>query len=351
MSLPSLPDVLAQSIAHFLATKERLALARCSRQNRLLAAAPFAWLHADPITVTVLTRVDSSNVSSGPLLRFIPISLVWSGHPTRDSAKRVSRLANRAHAVSLTTHLPTRLDEALVGQILEDPGFKRLESLTLESHTRRLIELACKLPLLTSLTLGTHLAAADVSLLSAAASLTNLSLDRPNPGKMSSVLECPKLQRLAVSLFRWVDLPSFSQGAGWQRLRELSLTPLDELAGTSADTLAVFFSCLRSLLVLSLGGQNMDPLLAQVHRIPKLRRLIIECDIWAERLPHSDDAMLSLLRSSPNLGVEWLVVLSASVQLESILRPLAKEAGFQLLRREEPPLPARQSLVRLVRST
>ena len=82
MSHSSLPNVLMQSIAHFLATKERLALARCSRQNRILALVPFAWLHADPIAVTVNTGVDGSEHPSCTLLRFIPTHFVWHGPAT-----------------------------------------------------------------------------------------------------------------------------------------------------------------------------------------------------------------------------------------------------------------------------
>ena len=164
------------------------------------------------------------------------------------------------------------------------------------------------------------------------------------------MLQCSKLHCLVVSDFRWVEFPSFSAGPGWQRLRELSLAPVDEpLSVASAEAMAEGFSCLRSLLVLTLSGENINPLLAHVHRIPSLRRLIIGCFCFAYGLPHSNAAMLSLLRSCPDLGVEWQVDPSVYWRIGSMLQPLAEEACFRLLCREGAPLPGGRSLVRLVR--
>ena len=221
MSLSSsLPDVLAQFISHFLTTNERLAMARCSRQNRILAEAPFAWHNADPITI----KIDSNGLPSGPLLRFIPVSLVWNGYSTRDSAIGVTSVAGRSNVVALTTRLRGWLDDAPVSEVLEAAGLMRLQSLTLHAHTWRLVELVCKLPLLTSLTLWVPLASADAALLSAAPSLTDVTVSQPDPACLSSVLRCSKLRRLALSGFRWVDFPSFCRESGMQRLRELSLS-------------------------------------------------------------------------------------------------------------------------------
>ena len=120
MSLASLPDVLAQSIAHFLNTKERLALARCSRQNRILAQAPFTWIGADPLTI----EFDGNNLSSSPLLRFIPVSLVWGRYVETDSIPRtvcnVIAIADRIHLVAIhdgcgLSALPSRANRRRIG--------------------------------------------------------------------------------------------------------------------------------------------------------------------------------------------------------------------------------------------
>ena len=179
MSLSALPSVLAQSIAHFLTTKERLAMARCSRRSQILAEAPIAWLSADPLTIIVDAGVDCAPLPSGPLLRFIPISFVWTGPCVRDSAVRLRIFAERAHAVALTTNLPGRFAETIVSEMLEDPSLQRLESLTLLRHSRRLIRLACKLPLSVSLTFWSPLSAAEAALLSAAPSDQSDSLPTP----------------------------------------------------------------------------------------------------------------------------------------------------------------------------
>ena len=339
-SLSSLPDALAQSIAHFLTTKERLRLARCSRQNRLMAEASFAWIGADPITVPVDAGVNADPLPSGPLLRFIPIGLVWHGCVERDAIARhihiITAVADRAHVVALTLHTAQWLDDALAGQLLQAPGLQRLETMTLWAHTHRLIELACQLPLLATLVLWSSFAAADASLLVAAPSLTDLTVTQAgaDPDCLSSVLPCPKLRRLAVVGFRVADLQTFSQEPGWQQLRELYLLS-DSWDVLSADTWAAAFSSLRSLRVLTLSGEKLDPPLAHVHRIPLLRRLIIQCDYGCAHPPHSNRVLRSLLHSSPTLRVEWL---AAAVELErvgSMLRPLVAMLGAQLLHREE----------------
>ena len=181
------------------------------------------------------------------------------------------------------------MNVGLACQLLQSRGMKRLPSLTLWSYNRRLIELACQLPLLATLRLECPLAAADGLLLSAARSHTDLTVTHAaaDRGCFSSVLRCPKLRRLGleVSGFRVADLQAFSQEPGWQQLRELVLTPMNTWDQLSADTFAAALSSLRSLLVLQLTGENFDPLLAHVHRIPGLRRLIIECGCWCEDCP------------------------------------------------------------------
>lgn len=144
--------------------------------------------------------------------------------------------------------------------------------------------------------------------------------------------------------------------ASWQRLRqlELSLAPADNWDLLSADTVAAALSSLRSLLVLTLSRKNLDPVLTHVHRIPALRRLIIQChlSLWSNDLPHSDAAVLSLLRLSPALCVEWLTACSLdSDQLKSKLQPLAAKLGAQLIHTEETlSYHSSQSRFRLVRA-
>ena len=319
MSLSSLPSVLAQSIAHFLTTEERLGLARCSRQHRLLAQAPFAWLGADPLTI----EFDGNNLSSSPLLRFIPVSLVWGRYVEADSIPRtvcnVIAIADRIHLVAL--QLCQLLDDASLSQLLQPSSLKRLQSLTLWSHRRSLIELACQLPLLTSLTLRCPLAEDEAALLSTAPSLTDLTVSHPHPGCLSAVLHCPKLRRLTVYGFRWSDLRSFSQGLCVPQLRELSLTGSFDRRVSSryVEVMDAALSGLRSLLVLTLGASDLDPLLTHVHRIPTLRRLVIECRGWEENLHCSEAVMLSLLRSVPSLCVDWLVDQSIERSLHTIV--------------------------------
>ena len=102
------------------------------------------------------------------------------------------------------------------------------------------------------------------------------------------------------------------------------------------DTFAGAFSCLRSLLGLTLCGADLDPLLAHAHLIPNLRRLIIECANWDHPLHCSDDVLLSLLSSSPNLCVEWLVYSAQVPQVESSEEPFVAQTGGRLMRTEEP---------------
>ena len=352
MFLASLPNVLAQSIAHFLTTKERLALARCSRHNQLLACAPFAWLHADPMTVTVHRKADGDNPPSGPFLRFLPpISLVWIGpDKPRFMARRVSRItaiAEKVHLVALQIRLFEAMDDALASQLLQDPSLKRLESLALWAHTPRLLGLACKLPMLTTLQLRSPLARDAAKLLSASPSLTDLTVSQPDSVCMSAVLRCPKLSRLAASGFCVSDLLWFSQEPRWQQLFELSLSPLDTWDNLSARTTDAALSSLRSLLVLTVSGSGLDRVLAHVHRIPTLRRLIIQCGHGCTRLPHSDAVLLSLLRSAPTLCFEWLVHPSSADEVESLLQPLAGQAGVRIMRVVEPN--QREACFRLVR--
>ena len=254
-----------------------------------------------------------------------------------DRVSRIVAIADRGHLVALGVF--QELDEAPQSVILQAPSLKRLRSLSLWSHTRRLIELACELPLLATLTLQNPLPAADASLLLAAPSLTDLSVIYAHEDLecMSSVLQCPKLRRLALSCVSLEELLAVGPMPGWQQLRELSLSPSGSW-DSLPETVAAVLSSLRSLRVLQLEGQMMDPLLAHLHLIPTLRRLIIDCDSldWSDDLPHSDAAMLSLLRSSPDLALDWLVDPSISDEwLEPMLRPLIAEMGAQLIHFEE----------------
>ena len=324
-------------------------MARCNRRCRCVAEAPFAWIGVDPVRLDMDGRLPPS----GPLLRFIPIALVWHGGDKAGSANRVSRFGERAHLVAF--HLRCTLDDARASQFFLAPGLQQLQLLTLRSHTRRLIDLACKLPLLATLRLESPLSTAEASLLSAAPSLTDLSVSQPEPGCWPCLLQCRKLHRLAVVGFGFTSiLRSLSAELGWQRLRELSLAGFEErLDVLSAEAMDVGFSCLRSLLVLSVVGarfasrSSLNPLLAHVHRIPTLLRLLIDC-IHVPGLPHSDAALLSLLRSSPNLCVEWLVGEPASDWVKSMLQPLADQLGGELTRTKEPAVLGEQSRFRLV---
>ena len=336
MSLSSLPSVLAQSIAHFLSTKERLRLARCSRQSRILAEAPFAWLGADSVTL----NIDHNDLPSGPLLRSIPTRLVWDRSVKPDSiagtVSNVFAIADRTHLVAFLLY--QRLDDAIATDLFQAPSLMRLQTLNLRSHPRRHIELACTLPLLTALTLHTPLAEDETSLLSPATSLTDLTVWEPfsGPSCLPSVLHHTKLRRLEVHRFRWAGLSSFSQNPGWQQLRELSLVFFSRsVPSLSAETIAAAFSCLRSLLVLRLDGAGLQRVLTHVHRIPTLHRLIIECGSWGKNLHCSDAALLSLLRTSPDLCVEWLVPQPQSQWYGSRLLSLVVLAGCRLMRVDE----------------
>ena len=332
-------------------------MARCSRHHRILAAAPFAWIGADPITVKINTGVDGTQLPSCPLLRVIPTHLVWAG-PAESLASQVHTflaVVGRAHVVALTVHLYRLdlMDDALAGQLMQDPSLQRLQSLTLWSHTRRLIELACQLPLLATLTLESRLHEADAPLLSTAPALIDLSVADPesDSGCVPLVLQCPKLRRLAVSGFWVTDLPSFSAGLGWPQLRELSISPHSgwgQVLPEQSNAIAAAFSSLQSILVLTLAGENLDPLLAHVHRIPTLRRLVIDCSGWGVSLHCSDAALRSLLRSSPSLIVEWSISPGGSERLKSLLRPLVAGSGGKLRLIEEVSPQGQPSRLRLM---
>ena len=211
MSLPSLPAVLAQSIAHFLTTKERLALARCSQRNRILAESPFAWISAEPITL----KFDGHALPSAHGLRFIPIDLVWlrdvGPAAITDRVTRILAFADRSQLVSL--QLSETLDDAPLTEILQAPSLQRLQTLklALRSHTRRHIELVRQLPLLATLTIWSPLAKDEAGLLTAAPSLTDVTISDPYSGCVSSVLRCSKLRRLAASGMRAAELLACSQ--------------------------------------------------------------------------------------------------------------------------------------------
>ena len=339
--------MLAQSIAHFLTTKERLALARCSRHNRTLVEAPFAWHNADPITL----KIGDNDLPSGPLLTFIPIGLVWTASATpatlATAASTITALAEHAPVVAL--HLYLRgVDQTMdASQLLQVPGLDRLQTLTLWSHTRRQIELTCKLPLLATLKLHGPLAAADASLLSAAPSLTDLTVTEPRPGCWPSVMQCPMLRCLTVLGFGRADLMACSQELGAQQLCELSLFAFSQRGLVfPAEILASALPCLRSLLVLRLSGVELDSLPPHVHLIPTLRRLIIHCSFFGQSLSCSDVVLLSL-RGSPDMSLEWLAASSQCAGLESSLQPLVAQAGGRLLRTAEPN--GQQARVCLVR--
>ena len=72
-----------------------------------------------------------------------------------------------------------------------------------------------------------------------------------------------------------------------------------------------------------------------MHRIPALRRLIIECPSFSCIMPCSDAGLLSLLRSSPDLCVEWLAHQSDSLWFESQLQPLVAQSRGRLMRTVE----------------
>ena len=225
--------------------------------------------------------------------------------PSQGKVDTFLTVASGAHVVSLTLHLYRLdlMDDALADQLLQDPSLKPLQSLTLWSHTRRLMELACQLPLLTTLRLEGKLFTDEAPLLAAAPSLTDLRITRPTPGCWPFMLACPKLHRLAVASFPFSELLASMQEPGWRRLRELSLTSFDGSLGCLlADAMAAAFSCLQSLVVLSLDGENLDSFLPHVHRITTLRRLRIECGGRSVCLNFSDTVLLSLLHPLPLSG-------------------------------------------------
>ena len=350
MSLSSFPTVLAQSVAHFLPTQDRIVLARCSRRARKCAAAAFAWLSADPVSVDV-----GRHLPSGPLLSFIPVSVVWvepfTAHSSAGRVAAILSMANRSAISALHIELRQKLSDALASQLLQDPTLQRLQSITLGMYKRRLLELACQLPLLATLRLLTPITPEDAAMLSAAPSLTDLTVSHADSSHscFSFVFQSSKVRRLTVLNFQPAVILSMSQELAWQRLRELSLTSDDErIYVLSSDAVTAGFPFLRSLMVLRLAGKNWasesiwDPLLAHAHRIPTLRRLIIECVNGGGSLHCSDDVVLSLPLSAPQLCVEWLVSEDSFHRVESSLRPLLAPVCGRLMIREE--LNAKQSM-------
>ena len=353
MFLFSLPTVLTQAIAHFLPTKDRIVLARCSRRARKCAAAAFAWLSADPVTVGI-----GRFLPSGPLLPFIPICLVWSRYapdePCANIARHILTMAHHSPIAVLHIQLRRPVDESIATQLLQAPDLQRLQELTLSPYTRRQIELACMLPRLATLKLFGLLASDDAALLAPAPSLTDLTVGHDEPGGLQAVLRCSRLHRLTIFQFHRGDFMSFSQEFVWQQLRELSLTAEVWSSVLPSDEIAVSFACLHSLLVLSIAGfhpasaVNLDCVLTHVHRIPKLRRLIIECVLGVRVGMHcSVDVLLSLLRSDSELCVEWLVPAGFSKWIESYVRPWLAQVHGKVMFIEEPK--EKQSRVCIVR--
>ena len=136
------------------------------------------------------------NLSSGPLLRFIPIILVWIGDEQSDLVARMTSVADRACVVALQLDLPmhVRLEDAAASALLQAPCLQRLHSLTLGEHTRRIIELACQLPLLATLKLRMDLTEEDAAMLSAAPSLTHLSVGLQLPRRTSTNPKEPSIR-------------------------------------------------------------------------------------------------------------------------------------------------------------
>lgn len=346
MSFSSLPDVLVQSIAHSLQTKERLMLARCSRRTRVVAQCAFAWLSADPVSFFL----TAGHPPTSPLLRFIPVRLEWRGLvPRAEDVKLVLELADRMHFVSLHIGLYEGLSDEAAAQLFEARGLQRLQSLCCRAHTERMVELGCQLPLLTTLKLDKRLQSNVVLPFASAPCLTDLTVVdslSTEPSCLAPVFQCTKLRRLAVAAFRWDPFMPFWQEPCVQQLHEVSLRPFEPRSNLlSADTIAAGFACLRSLLVLRLGGTDLDLLLAHVPLIPRLRRLVIQFGYGGASLHCSDAALLSMLHSAPALHVEWLV----PQVVESMLQPLVSEVRVKLMLREG--LEGKQSRVRLVRDT
>ena len=301
MSLPSLPIVLAQSIAHFLRTKERIVLARCGQHSLAWVQSPFAWLCADPI----LLECDPP---ASPLLRCIPVSLRFDAESNPNHAVScILSLATRTAVVELWLLQWSMLTDEQAERLLRSPAMQRITSLHILSPTERLVDLACtQLLKLQKLELRSQCWIEICGSLPLAPCLTDLSVcDTSSLSCLPAVSQCVHLRRLRVHSYCGAEFLGLCRAPCMRHMEDLALMGFDARSGPAGfETLYAGFACLRSLHTIRLQARELGVVVAFLYRIPRLRCLVIvlESD---DGLCCSWQGLMDLLHLVPQLSVVW----------------------------------------------
>ena len=315
-----LPDVLVQSLMHWMVHTEIIALARSCKHAMRCADSSFAWRHC-PAANHTFPESHSSPLSSR-LQRWASLSL-----HVRISAELIDRIrqfASSSRLVKLHLRLYQSECEAAVVRLFGHPVvFPYLEEIGgLNQPSVQLITAVAALPALTALQLW--YCAADPLILSplvGARGLRRLSLCFPDDElvNLSAIMQHPQLTSLSLYA------PSLNASnfvafcAAISGLQELELMQWTADVGSEAN-LAAGLRMLVSLHTLQVAevSKRFDgwlPLLPEC--VPSLRQL----DISAQTFP---SGLALLMRASPNLHLN-LCTYSLQKGPEDILRPLMLE--------------------------
>jgi hypothetical protein len=328
-SLQRLAKVELQLVLQFLDPISRLRAVRCNRHLLAAADAEFAWTYGSFQLAVLDNSVDHLARLQSSLLRHSPIALRIGVGGTLSVPAIVS--IRRLRELRIDSRFPAAdLDALLVHPALQDLRVLRLPN-TASDHS---IELAAALPQLHSLSLLCASFSALLEPLLTMGGLTALEVRlwyRLTWEHYAIVGRLPQLRSLratdvsyvALSLAHFLrDSPLLSQ------LHHLTVANCD--AHCKADEYRVLLARLPQLESLRLiQAKGIGALLAELHRAPSLRLLVVDCapehpsqaDSNYRHCTHPSRAALqSLLRAAPLLRVQ----LRVGPQLEEWLRSAAE---------------------------
>lgn len=346
-----LPELMQQTVMHWLEPKEMLKLARTSKQMGNTVSNAFAWKHTPPLRLQT-PKLPSTPPPASRFLAYIPFALHWRDTKT-SVAEDVARVLAVAKAVqfkelhllcpesSAAAQNVQPLSEAQVASLFEQKAFQSLQEVSIKAPTAQLLRLICALPGVRTLSLSERLKfAEECAPLLTAPMLTNLAArDSYNERESSVASTAASVPQLRSLLLQWpclygrASFRSFCSGVAIPRLRELQLNswqPMGDGAGgkleaVPAEDLAAGFAKMLELQSLTLAEcGDVTSVLQAVHAAPALRLLALRRDV---KIGPADDAMAgllssrallsSVLSSSPLLRLELFGHMNPSIEFRA----------------------------------
>ena len=321
MPLLALHTVELQSALQFLPLADLLSFCRCSPATRAVASSPFVFRHVSPV-VSTSTKLEEALCRSSPLLRLVPLRIVWqpaNGVQVREHVESITQAQLLVRGFDASGGVALDMDLwDLVLNCSWARGLRKLKLHEADPQTgcrsfRRTFDLIAALPHLAQLHMIVKERTRDLTpwfALAASTSLTHATFDDRSwnwIGGQPFNLQAPNLTSLHLNsqFLMGQDFAVFFAHQSMRQLRRLHLQRLrvEAVLNGQAQAMAGFTQLVNLEEITLTEVLCSSWLLDEFHRLPLLRLVTMQLH-WRSQGDTSfipDGHYVEMLRRSPQL--------------------------------------------------